>query len=788
MVFLHSGMQDELENYINAILKDVNFGIKSRERWLLEEINRSYFRCSDERTNKAVNWMKISLASLWAEDGSALWAGFPWFNDCWGRDTFISLPGACLVQGNYSGAEKLFQRFAKWQNCDPNSNDYGRIPNRARADDIVYNTTDGTPWFIREIYEYGLYSGDRDLWGEMLSQNGTIFCANEGALKYHTDTNGLMTHGDAETWMDAVGPEGAWSPRGDRAVDIQALWLTQLEASIRMAESTPNCGIKPETIDEWKNAAEKLRIVIPERYVRKDKLGLYDRLKTTGDPDLKIRPNQLFAVTAPLEPLFDKNTVSNIIETVKDSLVYPYGVASLAQTDPDFHPYHQYFRYPKDAAYHMGIVWTWLSGAYKSASRAGWTIAKNEMDLTLDIGAPGTMAEVLDAVPQEGRSFPNTSGTVSQTWSLAEFIRTLYQDYSGLKPLYNENFDNVWLLTPKIPPEYGEFTLLAKLRDTPTVVEFKSTAENVQIKFTVKEKPSSPIMIRLFDKTNGAVLKIDKSGEFSIVCPRKGYVITYNSESGIASEYQIFLLPENPDHYLRPQIVKELKALEPPGHRFLTGEDIKVFNPKSVLLCDAVDPERDDIGDGDFTYPTDPNFKPGILDLTHFTVRYDEKNVYFSLKFRNLVQPGWHPEYGFQLTFATIAIRTGIETNTTRSEVGRNSGWKLEDKYSADRFVHVGGGLLVEDAGLNILAEHFPWQPGYELGNIVEKRIDFAIPREFLPGEPDEWKITVLVGGQDDHGGAGIGEFRSVNETAGRWVGGGGGKGASNVYDHLQYP
>jgi carbohydrate-binding DOMON domain-containing protein len=47
----------------------------------------------------------------------------------------------------------------------------------------------------------------------------------------------------------------------------------------------------------------------------------------------------------------------------------------------------------------------------------------------------------------------------------------------------------------------------------------------------------------------------------------------------------------------------------------------------------------------------------------------------------------------------------------------------------------------------------------------------------------------VLVGAQDDHGGAGIGEFRNVNADAGEWSGGGK-KSVSdpNVYDVLVAP
>ncbi|MBP7609103.1 MAG: hypothetical protein KA760_06380 [Steroidobacteraceae bacterium] len=45
------------------------------------------------------------------------------------------------------------------------------------------------------------------------------------------------------------------------------------------------------------------------------------------------------------------------------AVVYPWGVATLDQGDPGFHPYHVAPRhYHKDAAYHNGAVWPWLNG------------------------------------------------------------------------------------------------------------------------------------------------------------------------------------------------------------------------------------------------------------------------------------------------------------------------------------------------------------------------------------------------------------------------------------------
>ncbi len=95
----------------------------------------------------------------------------------------------------------------------------------------------------------------------------------------------------------------------------------------------------------------------------------------------------------------------------------------------------------------------------------------------------------------------------------------------------------------------------------------------------------------------------------------------------------------------------------------------------------------------------------------------------------------------------------------------------------------------VFDAKGTILAEYLP-TPGDEqhpLGDTKEKIISFAVPIELLGTPEASWRYTVLVGCQDDHGGAGVGDFRSVEATATEWIGGGKKKSVdSNVYDIIQ--
>jgi len=791
LLFTYGRAPMEMANRLNYLIQENFEPLNDRRKWVLNQINRSAFRCENDEVNKAVNWAKVSLASLYSDDEKQLWAGLPWFNDCWARDTFISLPGAALVLGKYSAAKKILLSFSEWQNKDESSPDYGKMPNRARFGDLIYNTADGTPWFVRELYEYGLYSGDIDLWNEMMKPGGVVERSIEGTIKYRIDKNGFLVHGDADTWMDAKGPEGAWSPRGDRAVEIQVLWLTQLETAVIMAKRVAGKENDPR-IDKWNQLAEKLRKNIPLEFVREDGLGLYDHINAGGSKDTKIRPNQLWAVTVPNIPVISPEVEERILSTVHSELVYEYGVASLAQSDVDFHPYHHTREYAGDAAYHMGIVWTWLSGPYKSAVRGGYGVARNEINQLLNWGVPGTISENLDAVPREGNSTPELSGTVSQAWTLAEFLRTWYQDYIGLKPASMS--EKYWEIDPRIPKEWGNFTTILDLAGTAFRFDYERSGDEIIysiemlgsgderfIRFLNPENPvfsswiNGPVRFNKENRKSVFVLNDIENGKVRVVEPEE---YPYPSP--------FYAIPASEESYLEPKVAENLKSLAPPPYPLLSGAMIKADSKEANVIFDISDPIGDDKGTmkgHGFGYPSDPLFKPGILDIKHFTMKADEAFVFFELEYDNLVDPGWHDNYGYQLTFTNIAIQTGEKGRKKSQNALANSNFKLNKKYKADRFIFVGGGFEIRDAKNNVLAEHRPDEAKYAMGNVANKTVTFAVPVGLIGGKPEDWKISVLVGAQDDHGGAGVGEFRAVNEEGGRWTGSGGFEGGSNVYD-----
>jgi carbohydrate-binding DOMON domain-containing protein len=190
-------------------------------------------------------------------------------------------------------------------------------------------------------------------------------------------------------------------------------------------------------------------------------------------------------------------------------------------------------------------------------------------------------------------------------------------------------------------------------------------------------------------------------------------------------------------------------------------------------------------------YPLHPAHVAGSFDLTHFTVSVDDQNAYFRLKFRALSDPGWHPEYGYQLTCTAIAIDTDGKPDSGRDIVDHNARFRLPAGFGYERLILIGGGVRLEDEQGKILAEYVPSAPDVRnpLGNAADGSISFAIPLEYVGKPENEWGFAVLTGGQDDHGGAGLGEFRSVERTAAEWSGGGRlSEGEPNIYDTLFHP
>lgn len=486
-------------------------GRQQRMADLLTESN--LLRTNDPDLDRALKWLMLTTDELVVnQQGWGIYAGLPWFNDYWGRDLFISLPGACLVTGQFYSARKILLSFAALQNTDPNSKNFGRVPNRARPDDIIYNTADGTPRFVSEIMDYARYSGDRSIFAELYP---AVKRAAEGALKYWADANGYLTHDDADTWMDArENGKRPFSPRGNRANDIQALWFRQLDASANMAEAMHDDA----NAKKWRELSERMRARFPDDFLDATHAYMADRLTSAGERDFKLRPNQLFA----LDMVKDAEKRMQIARTVWEELVYPWGVASLAQRDPDFHPYHEDPRWHKDAAYHNGTVWLWNNGIAMQRllefgqADAAYELFENMNRQALHEGAVGSLSENADALPRPGQSRGKLSGTFLQAWSNAEHVRVWYQWFLGIRP---DMLSNRVTVSPCLPSkltdvefaaQIGSGKLRAHYQNAETTGSYVLKLEDVALRVSFDLPDYEEIESEL---PVGGTLEIERSGD-----------------------------------------------------------------------------------------------------------------------------------------------------------------------------------------------------------------------------------------------------------------------------------
>jgi glycogen debranching enzyme len=397
----------------------------------------------------ALQWASASADALVMNQlGRGIFAGLHWFPNYWGRDTFIALPGVCLVKGEFDTAREILESFAVMQETDEGSLLYGRIPNLAMPGEVYYNTADGTWWFVREAYEYLRYTGDLEFAERFMP---VIERAIDGALTRRTDDSGFLLHGQAETWMDAGGEKSPFSPRGNRAVEVQVLWHTALLSGAAVADVL---GLV-DRAGAWREAAGRVRDAFLREFPDPGTHGLYDHLDPDGTPDRQVRPNQIFAATVPWNDLLPREAERAMIELMRETCVLRHGVTSLHTEDPNFHSRHlDLEHYHFDEAYHNGDVWVWLSGPVVSALvkhglvGAAWEQTKMLADLMFDEGAAGTLPELRNGVPLE--SGENVAGAVTQAWSLSEFLRNFYQDYLGARPdLLRGTLD----VKPALPPD-----------------------------------------------------------------------------------------------------------------------------------------------------------------------------------------------------------------------------------------------------------------------------------------------------------------------------------------------
>lgn len=435
--------------------------LAARRRRMEALLNASYCRTSDDTLNRALDWIKVSLDGLMIDrrDTFAI-AGVPWDGAIDVRANAQSIAGLGLATGDYRRTGAILRTLARYQDTDPHSAGYGRLPDRIAGRTVSYRGADIAPWFVRELYEHVVYANDTALVRALFP---VVSRSLSGTYQRHTDRDNFLTHGPYETWMAGV-------RRGNRAVEVQLLWYFQQMIGSYVATFLGDTA----HARQWWDASIRTSDNFNARFADTTSGLLADFLTPAGTRDTTLRPNAVMC----LEMLETERMRSEVTRTTVGNLLHPEGVALGAGASG-------------------GPAVTWLMGPVTYAltrydrQDLSYQVTKTMARSVLNAGMAGTLAAT---VP------PGPSGTGASLTGMAEFVRTIYQDYMGLRV---DLAANTLTIQPKLPDALREvdFTVYAGVH--PIHGSLTRTQEEGRIRLEAPDLPGGMKVNFLWMMDNG---------------------------------------------------------------------------------------------------------------------------------------------------------------------------------------------------------------------------------------------------------------------------------------------
>lgn len=359
------------------------------------EIKRSQFY-----SDPSLSSISRTMSSFYSHSniGSGFFAGFPWFQSYWGRDSGHII----FALSNLGMWDEVKQSLLTLARYEKN----GIIPNTLYLSGVpTYNSSDSSPFFIIALHHYVSYSKDYKTLKQLMPKVNSILERGETFIR-----NGMIHSNPGETWMDTLNRQGY-------CIDIQSLWA---EAFLRAADlgdkkhiSIANSLIKSINTAFWKDGY------------------FLDILNSTSR-----RPNVLF-------PLFFGHIENDKAEAAlsvleSDEFTSSVGIRSLSSRDANYNP--------RD--YHNGNVWGLLTGMMCHSEFVYNRVKQGSKYLNLIKKNLGIRCfDSVDEVYDGDTGFP--LGCVSQAWSISPVIKTVDEMIFGINP----DTDNNIVFQPKISPE-----------------------------------------------------------------------------------------------------------------------------------------------------------------------------------------------------------------------------------------------------------------------------------------------------------------------------------------------
>ena len=385
-----------------------------------EMLDAAFEKELSERNSKIdfISLLKHSAHQFVIRSGgrSEVVAGYPWFGR-WGRDTFVSLPGITLAQGDVQACQDVLDTITREMKD-------GLFPNVGSA----YNSVDAPLWFVWTLQQLEEHIGRKAVWEKYGKYVKDILNAYRngigGVVALHT--NGLVwaSHPQyAITWMDAVVDGKPVTGRDGYQVEVNALWYNALCYALDCAAEAKDMKF----VEEWKGVPATTKESFLRLFWLEDGNYLADYVGAEG-ANTFIRPNQIIACSMNYKmlSLVQQEAVSDV---VKRHLLTPRGLRTLSPRNPLYKGRYGGNQRERDEAYHQGTVWVWPLEHYVKAKfdvqGKGFLYKAEEIlegfEEEMNIGGIGSISEIYEADPPH-----DARGSISQAWSVGAVLR-IYQ-------------------------------------------------------------------------------------------------------------------------------------------------------------------------------------------------------------------------------------------------------------------------------------------------------------------------------------------------------------------------
>lgn len=381
-----------------------------------EKLEAAFEKELSERNSKVdfISLLKHSAHQFIIRSGgkSEVVAGYPWFGR-WGRDTFVSLPGITLAQGDVQACVDVLDTITREMKG-------GLFPNVGTA----YNSVDAPLWFVWTLSQLEEHMGRKAVWERYGEYVKDILAAYrrgiDGIVSLHT--NGLVWASHPEyaiTWMDAVVDGKPVTGRDGYQVEINALWYNALCYALECASEMG----EEEFVKEWKDVPALTKESFLRLFWLEDGY-LADYVDDRG-ANVFIRPNQIIACSMNYKmlSLVQQESVSDV---VKRHLLTPRGLRTLSPRNPLYKGRYGGNQRERDEAYHQGTVWVWPLEHYVKARfdvlgksfvyKAEEILEAFEEEMSTK--GIGSVSEIYEGDPPH-----DARGSISQAWSVGALLR-----------------------------------------------------------------------------------------------------------------------------------------------------------------------------------------------------------------------------------------------------------------------------------------------------------------------------------------------------------------------------